>query len=53
MMDEYFLKCEPNKPASELQLIAVTCFFICAKNVMIEPFTLENVVGTMCYGKFT
>ena len=53
MMDEYYAKCEPNKPASDLQLTAVTCFFISAKNVMIEPFTLENVAGTMCYGKFT
>lgn len=40
-------------PTSDLQLTAVTCFFISAKNIMIEPFTLPNVIESMCYNKFT
>lgn len=53
MMDRYYQKCEQMMPTSDLQLTAVTCFFIAAKNIMIEPFTLQNVMENMCYNKFT
>jgi hypothetical protein len=34
-------------------MIAVTCFFIAAKNILIDPFTLQNAIDFMCYGKYS
>ena len=53
MMDLYYQRCQPNMPASDLQLTAVTCFFVAAKNIMLDPFTLQNATESMCYSKFS
>jgi len=53
LMDAYYRRCEQEKPNHDLQLTAVTCFFVAAKNIMVEPFTLHQAVTTMFYGKYT
>ena len=47
------MKCPADRPAGELQLVAVTCLFMASKNIMLYPFTLQNAVENMCYEKFT
>ena len=53
LMDKFFICSKIEVPSSELQMIAVTCFFIAAKNIMIDPFTLQNAIEHMCYGKYS
>ena len=53
LMDLYFKESPTIIPTSDLQLTAVTCFFIAAKNIMLDPFTLQNAVENMCYSKYT
>ena len=52
-MDLYYQHCEGGKQVADLQLTAVTCFFVAAKNIMVEPFTLEEAMTVLCYGKYT
>ena len=52
LLDRYYQH-YPNMPVYDLQLTAVTCFFIAAKNILIEPITLQNAIEHMCYNKFT
>ena len=52
LMDIYYERCKDDMPASDLQLTAVTCFFIAAKNIMVEPFNLQIVMENMCYSKY-
>ena len=52
-MDTFFaVHAEPLK-SSELQLTAVTCLFISAKNIMVEPFTLDRATEILCFSKYT
>lgn len=53
LMDNYYARCkQPEKP-TRLQLVATTAFFIAAKNIMIDPFTLNSVIEIMCRGKYS
>lgn len=52
LMDCYYHNQSQSLPSHDLQLTATTCFFIAAKNSMVEPFTLQNAIETMCYNKF-
>lgn len=53
MMDKFYAHSKTNMPLQDLQLTAVTCFFMSAKNIMINPFNLQTVLESMCYHKFT
>ena len=53
LMDGYYQRCQRQLESWDLQLTAVTCFFIASKNIMIEPITLQNAVETLCYNKFS
>ena len=52
-MDLYYQHCEPNKELLDLQLTAVMAFFVAAKNIMVEPFSLEEARVVLCYEKYT
>jgi len=53
LMDLYYRRCPPNMQTLDLQLTAVACFFVAAKNIMLDPFTLQNAIDNMCYSKFS
>ena len=53
LMDAYYSQCQQQFETWDLQLTAVTCFFIASKNVLIEPMTMQNAVETLCYNKFS
>jgi hypothetical protein len=53
LMDQYYQRCAPDKPVADLQLTGVTAFFVAAKNIMIEPFSLEEARTVLCYEKYT
>lgn len=40
-------------PSKDLQLTAVTAFFIQSKNFEVDPVDLQTCCKTLCYNKFT
>ena len=53
LMDLYYQHCEQGKELADLQLTAVMAFFVAAKNIMVEPFGLEEARVVLCYEKYT
>lgn len=53
MMDYYYQQTSTSKPLEDFQLTAVTAFFISAKNVMVEPFSLDDAKTILCNNEYS
>ena len=53
LMDQYYSNLTSDKPSKDLQLTAVTAFFIQNKNLEVDPIDLHLCYKTLCYNKYT